>query len=229
MKKFFVRTAAFTLSVLMILGGVFTFLGVTAFASDTDSETTVITGASGVMHYFKEDTYYDMTKPIDTPLTYEFELMANMKSLAYAKTNFDKVEQAFVDAQSLGYGIVLPKANEMNIQEPQIEKKGGRYGVKLKASASAYHVIKVDATTEVSPLMGAELQSEEMVKQLLAQYASEDGVWKNNMMGRPLEEIVSENIKIKMLSTSDEVKKKMRKALCRIVNEGKGGVICILL
>ncbi len=159
----------------------------------------------------------------------EFELMANMKSLAYAKTNFDKVEQAFSDAQNLGYGIVLPKASEMNIQEPQIEKKGGRYGVKLKASASAYHVIKVDATTEVSPLMGAELQSEEMVKQLLSQYASEDGVWKNNMMGRPLEEIVSENIKIKMLSTSDEVKKKMRKALCRIVNEGKGGVICILL
>ncbi len=159
----------------------------------------------------------------------EFELMANMKSLVYAKTNYDKVEQAFSDAQNLGYGIVLPKANEMNMQEPQIEKKGGRYGVKLKASASAYHIIKVDATTEVSPLMGAELQSEEMVKQLLSQYASEDGVWKNNMMGRPLEEIVSENIKIKMLSTSEDIKKKMRKALCRIVNEGKGGVICILL
>jgi stage IV sporulation protein A len=159
----------------------------------------------------------------------EFELMANMKSLVYAKTNFDKIEQALFDAKKQGYGIVLPTASETNIQEPQIEKKGSRYGVKLKASASAYHIIKVDATTEVSPLMGAELQSEDMVKQLLSQYANEDGVWKNNMLGRPLEEIVSENIKVKMLSTSEDVKKKMRKALCRIVNEGKGGVICILL
>lgn len=159
----------------------------------------------------------------------EFELMANMKSLVYAKTNFDKIEQALTEAKQAGYGIVLPTNDELSIQEPQIEKRGGRYGVKLKASASAYHIIKIDATTEVSPLMGAELQSEEMVKQLLSQYASEDGVWKSNMMGKPIEEIVSENIKIKMTSTSNEVKKKMRKALCRIVNEGKGGVICILL
>ncbi|MBO5224027.1 MAG: stage IV sporulation protein A [Clostridia bacterium] len=159
----------------------------------------------------------------------EFELMANLKSLVYAKNSFDKIEQALKDAQSQGYGIVLPGADDTSIYDPQIEKKGGRYGVKIKAAASAYHIIKVDATTEVSPLMGAELQSEEMVKQLFAQYANEDGSWKNNMMGRPLDEIVSENIKVKMLSTSNEVKKKMRKALCRIVNEGKGGVICILL
>jgi stage IV sporulation protein A len=173
--------------------------------------------------------YKILSKECGVEIEDEFELMANMKSLAYAKTNFDKVEQALRDAQNLGYGIVLPASSDTNIQEPQIEKKGGRYGVKLKATASAYHIIKVDASTEVSPLMGAELQSEEMVKQLLSQYASEDGVWRNNMMGRPLEEIVSENIKVKMLSTSDDIKKKMRKALCRIVNEGKGGVLCILL
>jgi stage IV sporulation protein A len=77
--------------------------------------------------------------------------------------------------------------------------------------------------------MGAQLQSEEMAKELLSQYLDENGSWKNNMLGRPIEEVVSDNVKLKMSSMQDEVKKKMRKALCRIVNEGKGGVICILL
>ena len=178
----------------------------------------------------KPDLFYSvLSKECGVQICDEFELMSNMKSLVYAKTNFDKVEQAFNEASASGYGIVLPTVSETNIQAPQIEKKGNRYGVKLKASASAYHVIKVEVGTEVSPLMGAELQSEEMAKQLLSQYVSEDGSWKTNMLGRPLEEVVGDNIKLKMCSMQDEVKKKMRKALCRIVNEGKGGVICILL
>ncbi len=178
----------------------------------------------------KPDLFYSvLSNQCGVEICDEFELMSNMKSLVNAKNSYDKVESAFEQANALGYGIVMPTSDETNIQAPHIEKKGGRYGVTLKANASAYHIIKVDASTEINPLMGAELQTEETAKQLLSQYLSEDGSWKNNMLGRPIDEMVGDNLKIKMSTMNDEIKKKMRKALCRIVNEGKGGVICILL
>lgn len=174
--------------------------------------------------------YRALSSECGCDITDDFQLMASLKELVYAKKKYDKISNAIECAEENGYGIVSPSLSETVFDEPQIEKKGARYGVKLKAKASTYHILKVDVDTEVSPLMGAELHSEETVKQMLGTLNNTpEGIWKSNMFGKSLEEVVSDNLSNKTASMQDDTKNKMRKALSRIVNEGKGGVICILL
>ncbi len=173
--------------------------------------------------------YQALSDACGTQIVDDFALMSSVKELVFAKKQFDKLSSALSDADEYGYGIVEPSGEDVVLEEPQIEKKGGRYGVKLKAGASTYHIVKVDVSTEVSPLMGAELQSEDTVKRLMEQLSDKESASSFSLFGKSLSDVVSENLNGKTQSMQPETKKKMRKALCRIVNEGKGGVICILL
>ena len=119
---------------------------------------------------------------------------------------------------------------EMKLEDPEIVKQGSKFGVRLKASAPSLHIMKVDINTEVSPIVGTEQQSEDLVKYLLSQFESDpQGIWNTEMFGKSLHELVNEGLSSKLNSMPKEAQKKMRKTLGRIVNEGKGGVICILL
>ena len=118
----------------------------------------------------------------------------------------------------------------MSLEDPQIVKQGSKFGVKLKASAPSLHIMKVDVETELSPLVGTEAQSEEMVKFLTTEFENNpEKMWETNMFGRSLYSMVNDGIKSKLLMMPPLAQSKMRKTLTRIVNEGKGGVICILL
>ena len=179
----------------------------------------------------KPDLFYKtLSAQCGVDIVDEFTLVQTVKEFACAKKCYDKISTAMLSAQETGYGVVKPGVSDVEFDEPRIEKKGSHYGVKLRASAPSYHIVKVDVHTEVSPLMGAQMQSEESVKQLMSQLdSSADGIWKSNMFGRSIEDVVSDNLTTKTSSMQDETKKKMRRAITRIVNEGKGGVICILL
>lgn len=160
----------------------------------------------------------------------DFALVSFIKELAYAKKQYAKLEEALMQVEQTGYGVVAPSAEELTLDEPQIVKQGGRYGVKLKASAPSLHIMKVDIETEVNPIVGTEAQSEEMVKFLATEFETNpDKVWETNMFGRSLYSMVSDGIRSKIVMMPVEAQGKMRKTLTRIVNEGKGGVICILL
>ena len=129
-----------------------------------------------------------------------------------------------------GYGVVYPNLEDLKLEEPQIVKQGGKFGVKLKASASSLHIMKVDINTEVNPVVGSEQQSEELVKYLLSEFENNpEQIWETKMFGKSLNSLVNEGLQNKLVSMPTEVQKKIRKTLGRIVNEGKGGVICILL
>ena len=160
----------------------------------------------------------------------DYQLISYIKELTFAKKEFDKVKVALDSVQETGYGVVFPNLDEMTLEDPEIVKQGSKYGVRLKASAPSLHIMKVDINTEVSPIVGTEQQSEDLVKSLLSDFENNpQGIWETNMFGKSLHQLVNEGLNNKLNSIPVEVEKKMRKTLGRIVNEGKGGVICILL
>lgn len=160
----------------------------------------------------------------------EFDLMASLGDLIKAKRSFDKLSKALAEVAETGYGVVTPTPDEMTLDEPQIFKQGSRFGVKLKASAPSLHIMRVDIETEVCPVVGTEQQSEELVNYLLSEFEQNPkGIWQTNMFGKSLDSLVNEGLNNKLAAMPEETQKKMRKTLSRIINEGRGGIICILL
>ena len=174
--------------------------------------------------------YKVLSEECGVQITSDYELIANLKDLIYAKKEYDKLKVALDEVDQTGYGVVVPSLDEMKLEDPEIVKQGSKFGVKLKASAPSLHIMKVDINTEVSPIVGTEQQSEELVKYLLSQFENNpQGIWNTEMFGKSLHELVQEGLSSKVNAMPKEAQKKMRKTLGRIVNEGKGGVICILL
>lgn len=160
----------------------------------------------------------------------DYHLVSYVKQLTMAKTQYDKFKDALAQVEQTGYGVVYPTLSDMNLEAPQMVKQGGRYGIKLKASAPSLHLMKVDIQTEINPIVGTEQQSEDLVKYLLNEYETNpNSVWEAKLFGKTLSSMVSDGLQTKLISMPNEVQKKIRKTLGRIVNEGKGGVICILL
>lgn len=160
----------------------------------------------------------------------DFKVMSFVANLSSSKRQFDRIKEALADVDTKGYGVVTPGIEQMTLEEPEIVRSGGRFGVRLKASAPSLHIMRVDINTEVSPIVGTEQQSEELVKYLLSEFENDPkGIWETNMFGKPLHNLVKEGLTNKLHSMPTDAQNKMRKTLGRIVNEGKGGVICILL
>jgi stage IV sporulation protein A len=160
----------------------------------------------------------------------DFELISNIKDLAHAKIEYDKLKDALQSVEETGYGVVNPKLTDMTLDEPAVVKQGNRYGVKLHASAPSLHIMKVDIETDLSPLVGTEAQTTDFVNYLQKEFENNpQALWDTNVLGRSLSDIVSDGIKNKLLGMPIDAQRKMRKTLTKIVNEGKGGIICILL
>ncbi len=160
----------------------------------------------------------------------DFKLISYIKQLAHAKVEYDKIKVALQDVKEKGYGIVMPNAEDMSLEDPEIVKQGSKFGVKLKASAPSLHIMSVDIETEVNPIVGSQAQSEELVKYLMSEFEQNPkAIWETNMFGKSLSSLVNEGINSKITLMPIEAQRKMRKTLGRIINEGKGGIICILL
>ena len=146
------------------------------------------------------------------------------------KAKYDKIAIALEEVNVKGYGIVTPSIDELKLEEPEIVKQGSKYGVKLKASAPSIHMIKADIETEVSPIVGSEKQSEDLVKYLLSEFENDPKqIWQSNIFGKSLHELVNEGLHNKLYRMPDEAQMKIQETLERIINEGSGGLICIIL
>lgn len=158
------------------------------------------------------------------------DLIEQITQLAAMRRSYQKVEGALEQVAQTGYGIVLPDTDEMTLEEPEVLKQGGRYGVRLRASAPSIHMLRADIQTEVSPIMGNEKQSEEMVSYLLQQFEGDRArIWDTNIFGRSFHELVGEDLQSKLRRMPDDAREKLRETLERIINEGSGGLICIIL
>ncbi len=157
-------------------------------------------------------------------------LLTLMKDYAEAKREYDKVKDAVRDSRNIGYGIVPPSLDDMELEEPEIIRQGNRFGVRLRASAPAYHMIRVDVESEVAPIIGTERQSEELVQYLLDEFeANPEKLWDTNIFGKSLHNLVREGIQNKLFRMPDNAQEKLRETLQKIVNEGSGGLIAIIL
>jgi stage IV sporulation protein A len=160
----------------------------------------------------------------------EHQLLGLVEELSKAKKRYDRVASALKDVWESGYGVVSPKLDELILEEPEIFKQGSRFGVRLKASAPSIHMIRVDIQTEVSPLVGTEKQSEELLNYLISEFESNPSkLWESNIFGKSLYDLVREQLQNKLLKMPEDAQSKLQLTLQRIVNEGSGGFICIIL
>lgn len=147
-----------------------------------------------------------------------------------AKREWTKLATAIEEVRVNGYGVVTPQLEEMFLEEPELVKQGGHYGIKLKASAPSLHIIRADVTTEITPLIGTEKQAEELVKYLLDEFESDPKkVWESNIFGKSLHNLVREGIQNKLYKMPENAQHKLQDTLQRIVNDGNGGLICIII
>jgi len=178
----------------------------------------------------KEALFYEvLSSACGEDVRDDLQLMKFVRDLAEVKRDYNKVKGAFAEAEKNGYGIVYPTAEEYDLEKPQLVKKGAGYGVQFRASATSYHIVKVDITGSVNPIIGTKQQSEEFVSETLRSYdEGTDKVWETNIFGKSLKALVGDELSGKTNAMPVELRRKMRRAVTRIVNEGKGNVICIL-
>lgn len=160
----------------------------------------------------------------------DYQILSLINKLSHIKREYDKIELALLEAREVGYGLVSPSLDEMELAEPEIYRQGNRFGVKLKAKAPSLHLLRCDITTEVSPLIGTEKQSEELVKYFLNEFEEDPSkIWQSNLFGKSLYDLVNEQLQGKLNSMPDDVRYKMKRTLERIINDGNGGLICIII
>lgn len=160
----------------------------------------------------------------------EHELMQKIKELSSAQSGYKRIQNALDEVEATGYGIVLPDIEDLSLEEPEIMKQGGRYGVRLRASAPSLHIMKADIQTEVAPIVGSESQSEELIKYLLKEFEENPSmIWQSNIFGTSLHQLVNEGLHNKLYRMPGDARLKLRETLERVINEGCSGLICIIL
>ncbi|HHT16122.1 MAG TPA: stage IV sporulation protein A [Papillibacter sp.] len=158
------------------------------------------------------------------------DLISLLSQLSKIKREYDRIDAALQDVRTRGYGIVVPSREELHLEEPEIVRQGGRYGVRLKASAPSIHMIMANIETEVSPAVGGERSSEDIINFLLQEFEGNVGkIWESNIFGKSLYDIAGEGLNAKIKKMPEETQAKLQEMLQRIVNEGSGGLICIIL
>lgn len=160
----------------------------------------------------------------------ESDLFPLLIKLNNIKKEYEKIKSALDEVEATGYGIVMPSIEELSLEEPEIVKQGGRYGVRLKASAPSLHLMKATINTEVSPIVGSEKQSEELVMYLLKEFEENpQKIWESNIFGKSLHDLVNEGLHNKLYHMPMDARLKLQETLERIINEGCGGLICFIL
>ena len=160
----------------------------------------------------------------------ENQLMSRIMELVSIRKRFEKYTNAIDEMEATGYGIVMPSMQELTLDEPEILKQGSKYGIRLKATAPAIHLLKTTVTTEVAPIVGSEKQSEELVLYMLNDFEdSPEKIWESNIFGKSLHELVNEGLHTKMSKLPADARNRLRETIERMINEGCSGLICFIL
>ena len=189
------------------------------------------TGCAEMTLEMKAGLYYSVIGELTGfSVSGECELITLMKELAEIKAKYDKIEEALEQVNEKGYGIVMPDVEDLHLEEPQIVKQTGGYGVKLRASAQSIHMIRANIEAEINPMVGTEQHSEDLVRYMLKEFEEDPkSIWESNMFGKSLYELVNEGLHTKLDHMPEESRTKLSETLERIINEGSNGLICILL
>ena len=176
----------------------------------------------------QEKLFYDiLSSRAGQSIENDAQLLSLLTELSRTKKEYDRIADALASVQATGYGIVMPTAQETKLEKPEVVRKGGAYGVKLKAQAPSIHMMRVDVDTEVSPMVGGEQQSQDLIGYLSGE--DPERLWESNIFGKSLGAMIQEGLTGKLLRTPEDVRVKFRGSLCRVINEGANGLICLIL
>lgn len=189
------------------------------------------TGKAEIDLQMQDGLYYEVLQELTGFSVHnDAELFQLMQELSVMKEEYEKVNEALRSAEADGYGIVMPDIEDLHLEEPVIVKQAGGYGVRLRAAAQSLHIIRANIETEINPIVGSEQQSEDLVKYMLKEFEEDPkSIWESNMFGKSLYELVNEGLHTKLEHMPNESRVKLSETLERIINEGSGGLICIIL
>ena len=186
------------------------------------------TGTVSCTLRFPEKLFYEiLSNKAGIPIQNDAQLLALLTELSAVKKEYDKISDALAAVNATGYGIVMPAAGEMKLETPELLRKNGSFGVKLRAGAPSIHMIRVDIDTEITPMVGDEKQSQDLISYLTGE--SPEKLWQSNIFGKSVYTMIQEGMTAKLVHTPQDVREKIRSSLTRIVNEGASGLICLIL
>ncbi|MBE6729571.1 MAG: stage IV sporulation protein A [Ruminococcaceae bacterium] len=188
-------------------------------------------GSAKIELGIKRELFYKILKELtNIEIDNDSALMSNIVSLSKIRKDYERIKNALDEVEATGYGIVMPSIEELTLKEPEIMKQGGRYGVKLRASAPSIHMMKANITTEISPIVGTEKQSEDLVMCLLSEFEEDPiKIWDSNIFGKSLHNLVNEGLHTKLSRMPNDARMRLQETLERVINEGCSGLICIIL
>ena len=186
------------------------------------------TGTVSCALSFPEKLFYEiLSAKAGIPIQTDAQLLSLLGELSHVKQEYDKISDALSSVKATGYGVVMPTAEEMTLESPELLRKNGAFGVKLKAGAPSIHMIRVDIDTEISPMVGGEKQSQDLITYLTGE--DPEKLWESNIFGKSVYELIQEGLTAKVIRMPEDVRAKFRGSLTRIVNEGATGLICLIL
>ena len=186
------------------------------------------TGTVSCALSFPEKLFYEiLSAKAGIPIQTDAQLLSLLGELSQVKQEYDKISDALSSVKATGYGVVMPTAEEMTLEAPELLRKNGAFGVKLKAGAPSIHMIRVDIDTEISPMVGGEKQSQDLITYLTGE--DPEKLWESNIFGKSVYELIQEGLTAKVIRMPEDVRAKFRGSLTRIVNEGATGLICLIL
>ncbi|MBQ3970005.1 MAG: stage IV sporulation protein A, partial [Clostridia bacterium] len=160
----------------------------------------------------------------------ESDMLRIIVELTKMRTEYNKIKSAYDDVMETGYGIVMPSMEELTLEEPKIIKQGSKYGIKLRASAPSIHMLRTNITTELTPIVGSEQQSEDLVMFMLNEFEEDPvKIWESNIFGKSLHELVNEGLHNKLHRMPSDARAKINETIERIINDGCNGLICVIL
>ena len=177
---------------------------------------------------FPDSLFYEiLSARAEMPIRNDGELLQLLTELSRVKKEYDKISDAISSVKATGYGVVMPTAEEMKLESPEVIRKGNSYGIRLKAGAPSIHMMRVDIDTQISPMVGDEKQSQELIEYLKGEDPGK--LWQSNIFGKSVYDLIQGGLTTKLVQLPEDVREKFRGTLTRIVNEGATGLICLIL
>lgn len=188
------------------------------------------TGCVKVRIQVADNFYYEMLSELTgTSIEGEYELIRTMKEMSALRREYESVKDAMESVKMKGYGVVSPRKEEIQLEEPVIIKQGNKYGVKIHSEAPSIHMIRANIETEIAPIVGSEQQANDLVNYIKDANETEEGVWRTNIFGKSIEELVMDGMRNKLIAINDESQSKLQDTMQKIVNDSNGGMVCIII
>ena len=193
-------------------------------------DISLSSGKVRVRVQIKDEYYYKMLSEMSgIPMESEYDLIHTMKELAAMKEQYVKVQSALESVRESGYGVVVPELSEIQIEEPSVIRQGSKYGVKIKSKSPSVHMIKANIETEIAPIVGTEQQANDLIQYISESSQRGESIWETNIFGKSIEQLVQDGIRSKLTSIGEESQSKLQDTMQKIVNDSKGGMVCIII